>query len=226
MNGNIVEDYSKKYNKLLKKNLALYGNDISYYSEHKSIIIHKYVFRKPCNILDYGCGIGRNIPFLHIYFPNAKVSGCDIDEEGIRCAKKSNINSDFFLLNGHHIEKNRAKFDLILSSNVFHHIRVQDRVYFLLIIKHLLQPGGEIFIFEHNPHNPLTVHAVNTCPFDKGAVLLKSREMCALLSQIGFKKIRKRYTLYFPSRLRFLQPLESLFSFIPFGGQYFVHSVK
>ena len=41
-------------------------------------------------------------------------------------------------------------------------------------LKRVLRAGGACVIFEHNPLNPLTVQAVNTCPFDENAVLIKA----------------------------------------------------
>jgi ParB family chromosome partitioning protein len=45
----------------------------------------------PKGILDYGCGIGSNIPYLRHYFPHAKLYGCDISNESVRLANGQNI---------------------------------------------------------------------------------------------------------------------------------------
>ena len=39
------------------------------------------------------------------------------------------------------------------------------------------RPGGLVCVIEHNPLNPLTRLAVNRCPFDADAVLLRSGQL-------------------------------------------------
>ena len=64
----------------------------------------------------------------------------------------------------------------------------------------MLKPGGMLFVFEHNPLNPLTRHAVNTCVFDENAHLILARTMNNRVRKAGFAR-RARSTGYsFPAR--------------------------
>ena len=76
-------------------------------------------------------------------------------------------------------------------------------------------------VYEHNPWNPLTVQAVNTCPFDRNAVLVKAADMERRLRAAGFAKVRTRYRVFFPRALRWLRPLESRLGRVPLGAQYY-----
>ena len=62
----------------------------------------------------------------------------------------------------------------------------------------ILKPGGVIIIFEHNPLNPLTRYAVNTCPFDENAKLISANKMKEKLITSGFKNIEINYRIFFP----------------------------
>ena len=89
-----------------------------------------------------------------------------------------------------------------------------------------LRPGGRLFVFEHNPYNPVTRHLVNTCPFDADAVLLTRAETVSLLKAAGFEPSAAAYCLFFPQMLAVFRPLEAWLGWLPLGGQYFVAGRK
>ena len=77
-------------------------------------------------------------------------------------------------------------------------------------------------IYEHNPFNRLTRHAVNTCSFDENAVLLKRVQLAKLFVKAGMEVVMQEYRVFFPAFLNLLRPLEKLLTWLPFCGQYFV----
>ena len=131
--------------------------------------------------------------------------------------------SDFYLLGEDTIVD---KFDLIFVALVFHHIEPELRSKVINDISDLLQKGGNIFIFEHNPYNPVTSYLVNTCIFDADAVLLKNGELCKLLIEAKLSINASRYTLFFPSFLQKLRFIEPMLGYLPLGGQYFISATK
>jgi hypothetical protein len=79
-----------------------------------------------------------------------------------------------------------------------------------------------LFVFEHNPLNPLTRHAVNTCPFDENAHLIRAPVMRRRALDAGFDRAEVKYRIFFPHALRGLRPLESKLTWLPLGAQYYV----
>jgi len=75
-------------------------------------------------------------------------------------------------------------------------------------------------LFEHNPWNPATQHAVRTCPFDANAVLISAPEMRRRFRAAGFTDVELRWTLFFPGFLAALRPLERAMGWLPLGAQY------
>ena len=90
----------------------------------------------------------------------------------------------------------------------------------------ITRAGGLIAIFEHNPLNPLTVHAVNTCPFDENARLIFARSLTRRLSAAGWTSPRIQYNLFFPRALAQLRPLEAGLGWLPLGAQYVAFARK
>ena len=90
----------------------------------------------------------------------------------------------------------------------------------------MLRPGGLFVIFEHNPRNPLTVRAVNTCPFDEHAVLIDAKVMQVCLAEAAFTEIQLAYRIFFPRILRALRILEPMLRWLPLGAQYYVSARK
>jgi len=220
------DNYSYGYTEILRENLGMFGRDIDYYAEYKIKIILKNTVSYPNRILDYGCGVGRHIPFFLKYFPNAEIWGCDISEHSLKTAETLNPDQNFFSLNRYDFISKKEFFDLILVSNVFHHITNEMRVHEMRKIKGFLKSSGELFVFEHNPYNPITRHIVNRCPFDFDAMLLKPSEMKTLLIKNKFNIFKKRYSLFFPSALKKFQCLDEFLGLIPMGGQYYFHAEK
>lgn len=219
----IFDNTAHNYDQLLENNLAAYGKNISYYSEYKVRLSSKLV-KNAADILEYGCGTGRNLPFLKKYFPDSKIYAYDISQKSISIAKEQNPDVNFF--GRETIEKQKQAYDLIFMANVLHHVVPEERHIVFSQVYASLKKGGEALIFEHNPYNPLTVHAVNTCPFDEGVILLKPKEILARAERSGFTIIQKRYSLFFPAALQKFSPLEKYISFLPLGGQYVIHLKK
>jgi hypothetical protein len=82
-----------------------------------------------------------------------------------------------------------------------------------------LAPGGRLFVFEHNPYNPLTRRAVRDCPFDDDAILLPPGEVRGLLQRAALAGVRQDFVLFFPRSLARLRPLEPWLRWCPLGAQ-------
>ncbi len=226
-NEKIFDEVADHYDDLLRQDLSAYGKSISYYSEYKvRLTCRNTGLIEPRRILEFGCGTGRNIKFLKKYFPNAHITGSDISPRSLRQARddKNNAGVDFVDVN--ELVKGRELYDLIFVAVVLHHIVPAERERALARLHGLLAQNGEIFIFEHNPYNPLTVKAVKECPFDEGVVLVKPNELIGLSLRVGLRLVEKQYYLFFPSGLKSFSFLERFVHFVPLGGQYFVKLVK
>ena len=162
------------------------------------------------------------------YFPNSSYNGIDISSESINVAKAKSIkNTNFQTFDGNNIPFGDNSFDVIFTACVFHHIDFKLHQNLFKEIYRVLKPGGKFYIFEHNPWNPVTRKIVNTCPFDKDAVLLNPNYTKKTLNKI-FKKSITNYILFFP-RHKFFSPfikLEGLLTKIPLGGQYYTIAQK
>lgn len=220
------DNFADSYNQRLEEGVRFFGEESSYFAEYKIRIVSQTLKYRPKNILEYGCGIGRNIRFLRKYFPESKISGCDISLKSLEIASIKNTDSDFFIISPEEINGREEHFDMIFISCVFHHIEPDKREKSMSFINRLLKKDGLIYFFEHNPYNPVTQHIVNTCPWDTDAILLKPRESLSLFKIGGFSILAKKYTLFFPAFLGFLRFLEKLIWFLPLGGQYYIKAKK
>jgi len=109
---------------------------------------------------------------------------------------------------------------------VFHHISHGEHDLWLRELYRITRPGGLIAIFEHNPLNPLTLHAVNTCPFDVNAKLVFPRSLAQRLAGAGWASPRIQYNLFFPRALASLRPIEDALGWLPIGAQYVAFARK
>ncbi len=221
MNKVNFDKYADNYNSILEDQNLL-GQDRNYFTEYKVKIVKERVINKPEKILDYGCGVGRNLIFFKQYFPDAHIYGCDISKESLKKASECEFAKLYHLKN----DEIKEKFDLIFIACVFHHIEQELRKGVVLDIYNMLNQNGNVFVFEHNPINPLTKHFVETCPFDADANLLYSKELKNLFTSNGFKVLSYRNTVFVPSYFKRLRFIEKYIGWLPLGGQYFMQFLK
>lgn len=214
------DDYTANYNQLLHQQTGFFASDDAYFATYKIQIVREYILEEPRRILEFGCGIGRNIRFLCEAFHSAEIMGSDVSDMSLEVARTENP-SIFFWQEGD-ADAAQGDFDLILVAGVFHHIPPSERVAVARLLFSRLVPGGLVFVFEHNPYNPVTRRIVSNCPYDEDAVLLKPGELKDLLWQGGLAVEEWRFSLFFPQWLKPALPLERYIGWLPLGGQYWM----
>lgn len=214
------DNYTDNYNQLLRESTGFFSASEEYFARYKIELVRKLVHRSPKSILEYGCGIGRNIPFLREAFPDARIEGSDISAASLEIARRDNPEIRFF------IEQEGVQpgdpVDLIFVAGVFHHIPLAQRSAVTQTLFERLRPGGELFVFEHNPYNPVTRRIVDNCPYDEDAVLLRPSELKSRMQGASLDVQGSGYCLFVPPRLSALTWLENILGWLPLGGQYWV----
>jgi SAM-dependent methyltransferase len=212
------DQYAGQYEAILAAQTNFFDPDSHYFARYK-VELAKDVVGKVDAVLDFGCGIGRSMPHLRATFPDADIVGCDPSAKSLAIAREQNPTCRFVMTD--ELDSDR-KFDLIIASCVFHHIRPESRQTAIRYCYSRLKDNGRFIVFEHNPINPVTRRLVRNCPFDADAVLLGMREMIARMRNEHLHIEETRYCLFFPHALAALRPFEKYLRRLPMGGQYFV----
>jgi ubiquinone/menaquinone biosynthesis C-methylase UbiE len=223
------DEYARDYRSVHTENIAISGVDSFYFVEMKVKLLQQYEKNGYLNILDVGCGDGATELYMHRHFPNWKLTAIDVSEKSIKEARKKNIpNSIFKLYDGLQLPFDNDSFDVVYIANVFHHIDFAVHHKIMAEVTRVLKKEGRLYLFEHNPLNPVTRHLVNTCIFDKEAVLLKYSYIQQLLGESGFSAIKKSFIIFFPRKKiwKLLIAFEKYLTWLPFGGQYFFRAKK
>lgn len=218
------DKFTGSYNSLLRQNTKFFVADDTYFARYKVLLTKQMLDRKPARILEYGCGIGRNIPFLRQYFKSSEICGSDISAKSLDVARTQNPGI-YFWEEGD-VTSERSEFDLVFVAGVFHHIPPGERAGIARNLYSRLKRGGSLVVFEHNPYNPLTRYIVSSCVYDEDAVLLAPSEVRHHLEQAGLGVVKHSYALFFPPSLWMLRWLEKRLGWLPLGGQYWVHAIK
>lgn len=225
------DHYAENYREIATKSVrGISGVDSNYFGEYKVKIIREHVCTKnKVHILDLGCGDGLNSVFFRKYFNEMEYFGIDISEKSIRQAQKMRKqNVTFQVYNGKKIPFKNDTFDIVLISCVLHHVPQNEHKNILKECKRVLKTNGSLFIFEHNPINPVTRKIVKDCVFDADAVLVKKNELTYLMKEISYSTIKTSYTIFFPRKGFFNQliKIEKMLKWLPLGGQYYVIGKK
>ncbi len=213
--------YASEYQRLHAESVAVTGEETDYFARYKVACLARAGVTREQRILDFGCGIGNTlVPLIerfadvHGYEPS-KLSA----EKARQRATSATVHDDVTALP-------KESFSVAVLSCVLHHVPVAERLALLGQVMGSLQPGGRLFVFEHNPFNPLTRRAVAVCPFDDDAILLWPGEQQRLLREAGFVHVSLQYIVFFPRFLAFLRPLEPKLSWFPAGAQTMTQGVK
>lgn len=233
MNEAEFDKFADEYHASLVKGIAVSGESPEYFSEYKIADIARecpaqaQALYGSVSMLDFGAGIGNSVPYVRQHFPNAQLTCLDLSQRSLDVAAQRFASQAHYVpFNGAQIPYADHHFDIAYAMCVFHHINHADHPALLQELKRVIKPGGSLFIFEHNPFNPLTVQVVNNCPFDENAHLIRAAQMKRRMLGAGFRSANVRYRVFFPHFLRALRPLEAALAWLPLGGQYFARAIK
>jgi SAM-dependent methyltransferase len=225
------DKFAAEYRDLHAANIRISGENPEYFAEYKVKDIAAELVRTghrlDVRVLDFGAGIGYSVPFFRRHMPAARITCLDVSKRSLAIgAAKHGGDAEFRHFDGITIPCDSEHFQVALASCVFHHIPHSEHVDLLREIRRVLAPGGMLFVFEHNPLNPLTRRAVNTCEFDANAVLIGASAMRSRTLEAGFGAAAIRYRIFFPSLLRALRAMEPYLTWLPLGAQYCVCAAK
>lgn len=229
MDQSEFDKFAEEYLDIQARNVRLSGENPDFFFEYKiSDISRKLPGNfEPKAMLDFGAGVGNSIPYVEKYFPDASLTCLDISDKSLEVAEmRFGDKAGYMPYDGSRISAEDNHFDVSYATCVFHHIPQNEHVGALEELRRVTRPDGYVFVFEHNPLNPLTVHTVNNCPFDENAVLISGSTMVGKLREAGFADVQLHYRLFFPNFLRKLRVIESALTWLPLGAQYYVCARK
>ena len=218
------DSFADEYYQQHSSNIAVTGEAPEYFAEYKIALLRRFVDadRLPAaRLIDFGSGIGASLPFFRKYFASSALTCGDASARSMALARERFPGDETYLeIAPDHVPAPDGAFDLAFSACVFHHIDHAEHGRWLGELRRTVAPGGALAIFEHNPLNPLTVRAVNTCPFDVNARLLHAGRLRRTVEAAGWRDVKIRYHLFFPHALKRLRGLEPSLGWLPLGGQY------
>jgi ubiquinone/menaquinone biosynthesis C-methylase UbiE len=224
------DQFAEEYYQLHHANIRVSGESPDFFAEYKVHDVYQLAAgtsKEITKIMDFGSGVGNSIPYFIKYFPNAELNCIDVSEKSLAVAEaRFGKGIHLKVFDGKRLPIPDNTLDLAFAACVFHHIPHEEHITLLTEWHRVLKPGGLAIVFEHNPLNPLTRHAVDTCPFDVNAKLIHSSIMQHNLKASGFTKVNNRYRLFIPGVFRALRPIERWLYWCPLGAQYLTFAFK
>jgi SAM-dependent methyltransferase len=100
-------------------------------------------FDQPVRVLDFGCGVGRQLLQLDRLFPAAEIHGCDVNHRSIAYVAKT-FPRVKAVVNSFDppLPYAAGSFDLIYSVSTFSHFAESDARLWLAELKRVARPGG------------------------------------------------------------------------------------
>ncbi len=182
-------------------------------------------------MLDYGCGAGDLMRVLAGMGAKASYTGCDVStgmlaEVGRRWPQAFGTAPATAVQEGALTPFADGQFDIATISAVLHHVPVEERAAVYAELGRVVKPGGRIYVFEHNPRNPLVRYVIARTPIDENAILLDAREVHEGLLGAARYELETDYLMFLPPGLAFLSPIDRALAWLPLGAQYAVAARK
>ncbi|MBN9087543.1 MAG: class I SAM-dependent methyltransferase [Reyranella sp.] len=187
--------------------------------------------RDGLSLLDYGCGAGDLMRVLAGLGARGTFTGCDVstgmlDEAARRWPAGAGSAPVLSAQDGAHTPFADGQFDVATISAVLHHVPVAERPAVYAELGRVLKPGGRLYVFEHNPRNPLVRHVIARTPIDANAILLDANEVQEGLLGSGRYELETDYLMFMPPGMAFLRFVDRALAWLPLGAQYAVAARK
>ena len=123
-------------------------------------------------VLDFGCGSGASLLVLSRILPRCELVGVEIDRRLIELARRRACHFGVDAVqvlqspSPETLPAGLGKFDFIMFSAVFEHLRPHERRELLPLVWQHLRPGGVLFL-NQTPHRywPVETHTTGGLPF-------------------------------------------------------------
>jgi len=183
------------------------------------------------SLLDYGCGAGDLMRVLAGLGARAAFSGCDVStgmlaEAARRWPTGQGATPALVTQGGARTPFIDGQFDIATVSAVLHHVALAERPAVYAELGRVLKPGGRLYVFEHNPRNPLVRHVIARTPIDANAILLDANEVQEGLLDSARYEVETDYLMFMPPGIKFLRAVDRVLAWLPLGAQYAVAARK
>ena len=232
MSGADFDQYAGEYRDIINRVSKISGEQFEFFIQLRVGLMKERIAQKTgqlevLRILDFGCGTGTTERSLKDFFPGAHIYALDSSAESIRAAQEMNIiDATFVHSDGFDLPFPDGFFNLIYSNGTYHHIEPAHQENFLREMYRVCRKGGDLFIFENNPRNPLMMRAMKNNPFDVGATAVYPQWLREMAVAQGFACRELGYYFFFPRFLRCMRWLEKWLRRVPLGAQYFLWAAK
>jgi len=208
------DDYAERYTELHARSIEASGESPQYFAQYKVQCLLRQHAPVDAPLLDFGSGIGNLTEALTSRFRVVHAYDPSRSSVAVARARLPGVT--------HHDRLDTVPagyFQTVVVSGVLHHVPRDRCTEVVEQVHDRLAPGGRVFVFEHNPLNPLTRRAVERCPYDRDASLLFPWEVKRRLEEAGFVDVALRYIVFFPRRLAMLRRWEHRLGWCAAGAQ-------
>ena len=218
------DGYRANYQDGIDRAIAFAGKSQDYYTKFKADLLIDLFRRQfgsiPLDVLDVGCGNGAIHPHLLSSGLALKLTGVEVAARFVDLARAANPDVRYDVYDGKRLPYGAARFDAVIAICVMHHIPPPEWIDFVRELQRVVRPGGMIAAIEHNPFNPLTVHVVRTCEFDRNAVMVKPGRLKELLRTANLEDVGVRFFQFTSADGLLFRRVDRLLGWLPLGAQY------
>jgi SAM-dependent methyltransferase len=114
---------------------------------------------QPLNVLDFGCGAGRQLLQFTRHYPHWRMSACDVDFDVIKFIKRAYPRVDAYASSfDPPLKYADGTFDMLYAVSIFSHLSFDDARLWLAELARVLRPGGLAMLTFNGVHSLRNSH--------------------------------------------------------------------
>ncbi|MCB2189670.1 MAG: class I SAM-dependent methyltransferase [Deltaproteobacteria bacterium] len=86
MSAQRFDDFAANYDEIHVRNLGVFGGEAEAFTAYKMDYLRELAPTVAGPVLEFGCGVGRNLPYLAEAYPGAALVGADVSGESLKTA--------------------------------------------------------------------------------------------------------------------------------------------
>ena len=197
------DKHALAYEDQLRENIAITGEDPTFFAEYKIELFSKWAHPKPRAIVDFGSGIGNSIPYFRKHFAESEITCADVSLKSLaHGSRRFPGREQSLVITQEGIPAPDQSFDAAFSACVFHHIPHEEHGFWLKELFRVVRPGGSYGDLRAQPLQSFDGLCCEHLPVRRKRPPYQGQQPASEMPRCGLASLEDQLPYFFPTICR------------------------